>query len=250
MNDRRKQGKIVKHTNKIRSAIFRRLHYIFDIVMFFVSLAAAVGLLMFHKAETTDNQNHFVHLTASSKNKNKKTEIPKSQLAIGEAYELIPKKRIKRYKTIQDAYGDSYRKKLKRPKITYLDNFYLAHNYASKDTLVKDNLYIPLNGCVTALFKTPQAGQYNFVNSDLGFNSLKHYVLNDSHKYIQVMQFKNYAKYGKFAVPNVTNNTLKLTLNAGSNRYLKLNEFTIKRVNSIDLSQKAQQLQLFGGYSV
>ena len=64
------------------------------------------------------------------------------------------------------------------------------------------------------------------------------------------MQFKNYAKYGKFAVPNVTNNTLNLTLNAGSNRYLKLNEFTIKRVNSIDLSEKAQQLQLFGGYSV
>lgn len=240
----------MKDDNKgIWPSILEKMHYVFDVTMFFVALTMAVGLLMFHKAGTTNDQNQFIHLTTSSKNKTKKTKIPKSQLAVGEAYELVPKKKIKKYKTVVDDNGYSYEQKLKKPEITYLANFYLDPNYASKSIPVKNSIYIPLEGCIVKPFKTPQEGQYNFVNSSLGFNSTKHYLLDDSDKYIKVMQFKSYAKYGEYSVPNSIKNTLNLTLNTGSNRYLKLDEFKIKRVKEINLSQKAVQLLLFGGYA-
>lgn len=242
MKSNHNQNKNIWHS------ISKRLHYVLDIVMFFISLTAAIGLLMFHKAGTTSNQNQFIHLTTSSKNKTKKAKVPKSQLAIGEAYQLIPKKKVKRYKTVVDIYGYSYKQKLKKPKITYLANFYLDPNYASKSLPVKNTIYISLEGTIVEPFKTPQAGQYNFVNSSLGYNSTAHYVLNDSSKYIQVMQFKSYAKYGEYTVPNASNDTLNLTLNAGPNRYLKLSEFKLKRVKNVNLSQKAQESLLFGGY--
>lgn len=225
----------------------KRLEWVFDLIMFLLAIAAAMTLAAYNKTRLADGQSQFVHFS-QPKNKAKKTKIPKSKIAKGDAYQLVPKKKVKRYRTVFDIYGNQYKQKLKHPKAKYLAHFYLDPNYASKDQPIKKDLYVLLNGCVVPTFKNPQNGQYNFLNSSLAYNSTQHYVLNDSQTYIKVMQFKSFNKYGQNMVPNANNNTLNLTINEGPSRYLKLSEFKIKRVKNMNLSNLAEQAHLFSGY--
>lgn len=226
---------------------FKRLEWVFDLFMFILAFLGAIGLAAYNKTRIADGQSHFVHFS-EPKGKAKKAKIPKSQIAVGDAYEFIPKKKVKRYRIVTDVYGNKYQRKLKHPKVKYLARFYLDPNYASKDKTIKNNLYILLDGCVVATIKTPQAGQYNFANSSLAFNSTQHYVLNDAKTYIKVMQFKSYNKYGENMAPNANTNTFNLTVSQGPSRYLKLSEFKIKRVKKVNLSNLADQAHLFSGY--
>ncbi|RVU70403.1 MULTISPECIES: hypothetical protein [Lactobacillus] len=232
-----------------RHPFFERLHRAFDWVMFILALAAALGFVAFDKARSNSGQNEFVRLS-KPKEIAKKTKIPKSQIAWGEVYELIPKKKVDHYQTVTDENGYSYEVKRKHPKVTWKSYFYLDPNQVSKDKPVEKNLYLLITGCVVPAIKTPKTGQYNFVdNTSLAFDSTKHYVLNDSQTYIQVMQLKSYSTYGNQMAPNATNNTFNLTINVGSTPYLKLSEFKLKRLKKQNLSHLAQQMQLFSGFA-
>ena len=224
-----------------------RLHQIFDVAMFILCIIAAIMMQQIHNNQNLNKNKPYITLSQPNPNK-RKVKLPKSQIMYSQVYCLTPKKHVKKYRTVNSIYG-SYHKKLKHPKVTYLANFYLDPNYASKEKTINEKIYILLNGVVMPRFTAHLESQVKLTNSDYCFDSKKHYILWDTKPYLHVMQFKNYNLYGNKPMPNTTKVSLIYSSNKGPIRYLKLNEFKLTRLKNTNVSMLAQNGQLFCGIS-
>ena len=215
---------------------------VMDVVILAVCVILASALLSLSKSD------QFTQMTFTKpKPTAKKTRIPKAEAIKGEAYKLVPKKTVHKYKTVYDAYGNSYQVKRKHPKISYHANFYLDPNAASKSDFVERPIYLLITGSVIDKPKTLLSTQTVLADSNLVFDMSKHFTLNDSVTYIYVMQFVSFKKYNNKYVPNAVTKAFTQTSVAGSKRYLKLSEFNLVRIKDVNLSQVAAGQQLFCG---
>lgn len=213
--------------------------------MFILCIMVAIIIQQIHNNQNLNKNKPYAAL-AQPKHHKRKVKLPKSQIMYSQVYCLTPKKQVKKYRTVNSIYG-SYHQKLKHPKVTYLANFYLDPNYASKEKTIHEKIYLLLDGIVMPKFKAPLASQVNLDNSNYGFDSKKHYILWDNKPYLHVMQLKNYNLYGNKPMPNTTNSTIIYHSNKGPIRYLKLNEFKLTRLKKTNVSMLAQNGQLFCG---
>lgn len=221
-----------------------KLHQIFDVAMFIVCIMAAIMMYQIHHQNLHENK-PYITLSQPKHNK-RKVKLPKSQIMYSKVYCLTPKKHVKQYRTVNSIYG-SYQKKLKHPKVTYLANFYVDPNYASKEKTITEKIYLLLDGVVMPKVKAQSESQVNLTNSNYCFDSKKHYILWDTKPYLHVMQLKNYNLYGNKPMPNITNTSIIYSPNKGPIRYLKLNEFKLTRLKKTNVSMLAQNGQLFCG---
>lgn len=227
------------------NSIKQKLSVVLDIFMIFLALFLA-GL---EEVLVKSEQQNSIKTTfqAPQKSGSKKSKIPRSQLITGEAYELTPKKTIKRYKAVNSAYG-KYLAKRKHPLVKYHAQFYLDPNSASKSLTIKVPIYIMIQGQIVKASTKQINSQRNFINnSSLAFSNT-HFVLNDSLKYIHVMQFVNYQSFNGKPIPNANTNNFTVNSNIGISRYIRLDEFKIKRLKKVSLSSLADKKQLFCGY--
>lgn len=225
------------------------VNMVFDVVMFFALILVACAL-----NSTSHNNNNVVKRTSFTQPKTKakakkKVKIPKAEVKMGDAYELVPKKKVTRYRYKTNAYGYRYKVKLKHPKVKYLANFYIDPNYASKSNLITQPIYVLINGSIISKPKTLTPSQTPFNESNYVFDDKHHYTLYDTVPYLHVMQFVSYRRYGKRSEPNTQFKRITQVSVMGANRYLKLSEFTLIRKAKLNLSTLAENKQLFAGYS-
>ena len=235
------------HLFKRLHAFYKRLQFIVDFVVFFAALFCAVGLYTGTKLMQKPT-NNFIQFKDPQKTKHNQ-HLSKAVSVYAPVYKLTPRIHVDKYKTKKDIYGYKYKVKRKHKKITYLANFYLDPNYASKSNLIKTPVYVLIKGEVEKKYKTPTSHQHNFNDKALAFDSSKHFVLDDSKTYIKVMQLHNYFNYNNKPIPNVTLQGLTNVVNSGPSRYLKLSEFKLKRIEKINASDLANKEQLFCGYN-
>lgn len=234
--------------NKSWHKFMQRVHYVTDVIMFFGTIFAAFILFTVNKTISQPSKTYISFYTPKKVKSANHKALSQGVPVHETVYKFTPKIQTTKYKYKTNVYGYKYKVKIKHPKVQYFSYFYLDPNYASKDKTVTQPIYLIIKGSVIKKISKTDLDVHRFNNSTMGFNSKKHYVLNDSHKYIYVMQFHNYFKYNKTTIPNVTVQGFTHIANIGPTRYLKLNEFKITRVKE-NLSNLATNGQLFAGFN-
>lgn len=151
-----------------------KLQQIFDVAMFILCIMAAIMMHQIHINQNLNTNKPYVALSQPNHHK-RKIKLPASQIMHSQVYCLTPKKHVKKYQTVNSIYG-SYHTKLKHPKVTYLANFYLYPNYASKEKTINEKIYLLLNGVVMPKFKTQLKRQVNLTN-DLLSNKFESFLI-------------------------------------------------------------------------
>lgn len=235
---KKKHKKINWHKIKTKIEVFT------DIACFVVLAGIAGNIVDNARHNTTGTIMLTDHKAAP-----KKQHISKGASVNEICYKLTPKNKYQKYYYKTNAYGFKQKHKYKHPKVKYQVYFYLDPNYASKDLKhpIRNNIYLLINGAIVPKEKTQKEGDVDLGNTGQMFSAKKHYTLDDRSKYLKVMQFNSYLKYGKLPAPNVPDTALfSVASLPGSIRYLKTDDFHLERVKENE-SKLATQNTLFCG---